>query len=197
VADAPRRPDQVPPPQGLPNQDLPNKDLPNKGLRLRAEDAEDLAVISACLQDALVAVRDLAYDRVERRFMLVANRFCWERSGSGAQEGAQEGTRFERTLCGVMFDEIDGVAYRGFHRSEEDRILSLLAIRPISGPISGQPPADASVAGVAPARAVIDLEFAGAAAIRLSGAAISCRAQDFGEPWPSPWRPGHQLDEQG
>ena len=29
-------------------------------LKLRAEDADDLAVISACLQDALVAVRDLA-----------------------------------------------------------------------------------------------------------------------------------------
>ena len=29
-------------------------------LKLRAEDAEDLAVISACLQDALVPVRDLA-----------------------------------------------------------------------------------------------------------------------------------------
>ena len=30
-------------------------------LKLRAEDTEDLAVISACLQDALVPVRDLAY----------------------------------------------------------------------------------------------------------------------------------------
>ena len=27
-----------------------------RGMRLRAEDAEDLAVIAACLQDALVAV---------------------------------------------------------------------------------------------------------------------------------------------
>jgi len=36
-------------------------------LRLRAVDAEDLAVISACLQDALVSVRDLAYDRDARR----------------------------------------------------------------------------------------------------------------------------------
>ena len=43
---------------------------PDEGaaLKLRAEDAEDLAVISACLQDALVAVRDLAYDPEERSF---------------------------------------------------------------------------------------------------------------------------------
>ena len=55
-------------------------------LRLRAEDAEDLAVISACLQDALVSVRDLAYDRAARNFMLVANRFRWE-GGAGEQAG--------------------------------------------------------------------------------------------------------------
>jgi hypothetical protein len=144
------------------------------GLRLRAEDAEDLAVISACLQDALVAVRDLAYDRDARTFMLVANRFRWEGSGLAAQ-----GRLFERTLCGVVFEAIDEVAYRGFRRSEEDRILALLAIRPIFGASGG----------------TIDLEFAAGAAIRLTAAAIRCRARDFGEPWPTVWQPGHPLDE--
>src|SRR5580765_8188258 len=105
---------------------------PQGELRLRAEDGEDLAVISACLQDALVAVRDLAYDQGARNFVLVANRFRWE---GGAAEG--EGSPFERTLCGIIFDEIDSVAYRGFHRSEEDRILALLAIRPNFGPGTG------------------------------------------------------------
>jgi hypothetical protein len=149
-------------------------------LRLRAEDAEDLAVISACLQDALVTVRDLAYDRDARNFVLVANRFRWE---GGAAEGA--GTPFERTLCGVAFDEIDGVAYRGFQRSAEDRILALLSIRPIFGPGSNAK------------GGVIDLEFAAGATIRLSAAAIRCRARDFGEPWPTAWQPGHPLDEPG
>jgi hypothetical protein len=139
------------------------------GLRLRAEDAEDLAVISACLQDALVAVRDLAYDRATRTFVLVANRFRWEEGGNG---------RFERTLCGIAFDEVEGAAYRGFQRSEEDRILSLLAMRSSRQPTG----------------ATIDLEFAGAATIRLTAAAIRCRARDLGEPWPTVWRPGHPLD---
>lgn len=141
------------------------------GLRLRGEDAEDLAVISACLQDALVSLRDLAYDRDARTFMFVANRFRWE-----------GGAPYERTLCGVAFDDIDGVAYRGFHRGEEDRILALLAIQPMSGP-------PAAKAGV-----TIDLEFAGGATIRLSAAKISCRARDLGEPWPTVWQPEHSLD---
>ena len=154
---------------------------PGRELRLRAEDAEDLAVISACLQDALVSVRDLAYDQVARNFVLIANRFRWE--GGGAEEAAEgEGTPFERTLCGIIFDEIDGVAYRGFHRSEEDRILALLAIRPNFGPGAGS------------GSGLIDLEFAAGATIRLTAAAIRCRARDFGEPWPTQWQPGHPLD---
>jgi hypothetical protein len=144
-------------------------------LRLRAVDAEDLAVISACLQDALVSVRDLAYDRDARSFMFVANRFRWEAGGDDTQDDAP----FERILCGVAFDAVESVAYRGFQRSEEDRILSLLAIR----------------AAGRPAGATIELDFAGNAAIRLTAAAISCRARDFGEAWPTAWRPGHQLDD--
>ena len=152
------------------------------GLRLRAEDAEDLAVISACLQDALVAVRDVAYDPAARSFVLVANRFRWEggRSGEATNDAA-----FERTLCGVEFEQIDGVAYRGFNRTEEDRILSLLAIRSTS----------VSTAPTASTGTVIDLEFAGDATIRLSASAVRCRARDFGEPWPTAWQPGHELDD--
>src|ERR1051325_4571288 len=81
-------------------------------LRLRAEDAEDLAVISACLQDALVAVRDLAYDPGAAMFVLVANRFRWEacRSDSGragiGQDGSPRGGTFERVLCGVSFANV-------------------------------------------------------------------------------------------
>jgi hypothetical protein len=147
-----------------------------KGLRLRAVDAEDLAVISACLQDALVAVRDIAYDPAGRSFVLVANRLRRENCGSTGAAG------FERTLCGLEFDEIDRVAYRGFRRSEEDRILSLLAIQ--------SAPAAAGSSAVA-----IELEFAAGATLRMAAAAISCRARDFGEPWPTRWLPDHALDD--
>jgi Protein of unknown function (DUF2948) len=146
---------------------------PEAGLRLRAEDADDLAVISACLQDALVSVRDLAYDRDARSFVFVANRFRWEAGPEG------DAARFERTLCGVAFGEVEGVAYRGFNRSEEDRILSLLAIRPNPATSCG----------------TIDLDFSGGPAIRLTASAIRCHARDFGDPWPTVWQPVHPEDE--
>jgi hypothetical protein len=146
-------------------------------LRLRAEDAEDLAVISACLQDALVAVRDFAYDPAARIFMLVVNRFRWE----DCHPGVRQGGPFERTLCAVIFDNVTGAAYRGFQRSEKDRILCLLAVRSAAGAANASP-------GV-----TIELDFAGQAIIRLTASMLSCRARDFGDPWPTPWQPGHEL----
>jgi hypothetical protein len=140
-------------------------------LKLRAEDAEDLAVISACLQDALVAVRDLAYVPEDRTFLLVANRFRWENGLSPAPGEAA----YERTLCAVTFSEVAAVSYNGFRRTEDSRILSLLAIRPEDG--------------------AVHLEFSGGATIRLEVARILCLATDLGEPWPTQWQPRHDADE--
>src|SRR5215467_5262114 len=103
---------------------MPKAQPAEPGLRLKAEDDDDLAVISACVQDALVSVRDLAYDREARTFVLVANRFRWE-----AAKGDSQARHFERTLCAIAFAEVENVVYRGFQRSEEDRILCLLAVR--------------------------------------------------------------------
>jgi len=143
--------------------------------KLRAEDADDLKVISACLQDALVAVRDLAFVQPDRTFLMVANRFRWERGSRSAQGDAG----YQRTLCGITFGAVAGVSYHGFRRSEDERILSLLAIRPGRG--SG-------------AEAIL-LEFSDGATIRLDAGRILCHAQDLGEPWPTPWQPRHDVDE--
>ena len=46
-------------------------------LKLIVLDADDLAVISAHLQDAVLKVGDLAYLPAERRFAALGNRFDW------------------------------------------------------------------------------------------------------------------------
>jgi hypothetical protein len=143
-------------------------------LKLRAEDADDLAVLSATLQDAVVAVRDLAYLAEEETFILVANRFRWEH---GLRLAPGEGG-FERVLCAITFETVGAVAYRGFRRSDEDRILSLLSLRFEPGSPHG----------------TIHLDFSGGAAIRLAVARISCRSKDLGDPWPTPWRPRHDEE---
>jgi hypothetical protein len=146
---------------------------PDGGLRLRAEDADDLAVISACVQDALVSVRDLTYDRVARTFTLVANRFRWEGQG-GVPSSAPA---FERTHAALTLTGVKSVSYRGFRRSDEDRILALLALR-----VGDKP-------------GTVDLEFSGKAAVRIVIDRLNVRVTDIGEPWPTAWQPDHAAGE--
>ncbi|HWD57482.1 MAG TPA: DUF2948 family protein [Stellaceae bacterium] len=146
---------------------------PDTRLLLRAEDAEDLAVISAVVQDALISVKDLTYERAERRFTVVANRFRWESRPDGADGGAA----FERTLCALSFAGVASVSYRGFRRRDDERILSLLAIRPGNKP------------------GTIELEFSGGAALRLAVSEIRVYATDRGDAWPTAWQPDHEAGD--
>jgi hypothetical protein len=138
-------------------------------LKLRAEDEEDLAVISAILQDALVAVGEMAWLPEEERFVLVANRFRWEPPLSGPRQN------FERRWAGLRLDGVRAVRRRGFHPRDSERLLVLLAIRAEPG--------------------VIYLDFAGGSSIRLEVERILCHLDDFGEPWPTRWRPRHPVED--
>jgi hypothetical protein len=138
-------------------------------LKLRAEDAADLAVLSAVLQDALLPVVDMAFLAEEQRFVLVANRFCWECASRGEKDG------FERVLTGVTFDAVSSVKVKGFSPSDRDRILEVLAI-------------------VAEPGAII-IDFSGRDCVRLEVERIACHLEDLGEPWPTPWRPAHPVAE--
>jgi hypothetical protein len=137
-------------------------------LKLRAEDPEDLRILAAVLQDALVPVCDMEYLTDEKRFIAVANRFKWEAAADGARQS------YERTLTGLCFEEVSAVRTKGFSRADRDRILNLLTI-------------DAEPAAVT-------FAFSDGASLRLDVAAIRCHVQDIGEPWPTPWRPDHPLD---
>ncbi|BBK31486.1 DUF2948 family protein [Stella humosa] len=138
-------------------------------LKLRAVDAEDMSVISACLQDAIVTLGDMTWERESGRFLLVASRFCWE----GCRDA--EGGLLERVHAGVCFDGVTGVRHRGVDQSKREALLSLLATTPVEGGIH--------------------LEFAGGATIRLEAEEILCHLQDIDEPWPTQWRPSHPLEE--
>lgn len=156
-------------------------------LKLRARDREDYAVVSAVLQDALVAVRDMTWLTGEKRFVMVTNRFRWERrvpAGDLPDQPAEPGPAhgeddarfedaplYERVHCGVTFDRVEGVHYRGFSKQAGARILELLAVV-------------ADETG-------LTVTFAGDAALRLQGRHVVCHLEDLGDPWPTHWRPSH------
>ena len=137
-------------------------------LKLRAEDGEDIAVLSAVLQDALVAVGEMAWLPDEHRFVLVANRFRWEPDDPAPR-------RFERTLAGLRIDAVTSVQRRGFSPRDTERLLVLLAIRAEDK--------------------TLYLDFAGDCSVRVEVERIDCRLDDLGEPWPTRWRPRHPIDD--
>jgi hypothetical protein len=138
-------------------------------LRLRAEDEEDLAVVSAILQDALVAVGEMAWLPEEKRFVLVANRFRWEPPGSVSRQD------FERCMTGLRIDAVTAVQRRGFRPRDRERLLVLLAIQAEPG--------------------ALRLDFAGGSSIRLEVERILCHLDDLGEPWPTQWQPKHPVND--
>jgi hypothetical protein len=145
------------------------------GLKLRAADAEDLAVISAILQDSLVTIGEMAYLPDESRFVLVANRFKWE------PEAGPSSSKSERVLTGLCIDGVKAVSRRGFSPRDGDRILSLLALH--------------AEGDEAPATLILD--FAGGSSVRLEVGQILCHLDDLGEPWPTRWRPKHPVADAG
>lgn len=141
-------------------------------LKLKALDAEDVTVLSSILQDALVALGDIVFLPEEKRFVFVANRFVWEKCVDVTlpPEAATRDVYF-RVHCGVTFEQVNSVKTRGINRTDKASLLELLAIKPEG--------------------AVVELLFAGGAAIRLETEALSAHAADIDEPWPTPWRPRH------
>ena len=156
-----------------------------KRLRLRAEDDEDLTVISACLQDAVVAVGDIAYLPAESRLAMVINRFCWEQAATRtAEPGQTQGPGSQRVLAGLCLETVRGVKTQGIDRAKRGQLLELLSIRAL--------PAEA---GTAPGACVVELQFSGGRALRVSAERLALRFEDLEEPYPTPWRPHHELDE--
>ena len=86
-------------------------------LHLWAQDADDLVVISATLQDAVLKAEDMSFEKGRRVFAFMANRFCWE-------HGQREKTR---TRCGVHFENVFAVQSKNISQ-KSDQPLSLLAI---------------------------------------------------------------------
>jgi hypothetical protein len=135
-----------------------------KPLKLMAEDARDLEVISAMMQDALTSLAEMRFEPRKRRFVAMLNRYARER-GEGVR------VRAALKLEGVLVVRTSGI-------DQEDRrgLLPLLALT-----------ADESADGVCR----LTLAFAGGGAIRLEAECVDAALSDVGPSWRTPRRPRH------
>ena len=105
-------------------EDARFEDGAQKPLRLKAEDADDLAAISAVLQDSVLPVSEMAWQAQERRFGLLANRFRWEDADAAARAGRPQ----ERVQSMLVIDGVLRVRRSGFDPRDKDQVISLLSI---------------------------------------------------------------------
>jgi hypothetical protein len=139
-------------------------------LKLIAMDSDDLAVISAHCQDAVLKAGAIKFHAREQRLILAMNRFVWERPGKGG--------KWERRQAVLHFDRVSKVLAKGVDRRNKDQVLELLAI--------------AFVGAEAPAGHV-ELAFAGGATLRADVECLEARLSDLDAAWETGSRPAHEA----
>jgi len=143
------------------------------GPTLAAQDAEDLEILSAQLQDAVARVGDLVWLPKARRFAALFNRFKWEE--------AEKAGGAVRVRTGLNFERVMSAKSRNIRYGDPDAVLSLLAIQ--YAPKSADDPAGA-----------VDLVFSGGGEIRLDVECLEVSLSDLSDEWAARGRPIHPLE---
>ena len=100
------------------------EDGAERPLRLRAETAEDLAVISALVQDAVGQTSEIAWARRRHRFTALLNRFRWEDAAAAERQGRP----FERVQALLDVEGVLRVRAAGIDPGDRDLVFDLLAV---------------------------------------------------------------------
>jgi hypothetical protein len=143
-------------------------------LKLVALDNEDIEVVSAHTQDALVKVGDIMWRPAEKRLIVVIKRFDWESVQGLAPP-------YRRRLAALRFERVNGFKQRDVACSAKDTVLNLLAIE--------FTPTDAP-------GGFVTLTFSGGAALRLEVECLEAELADLGPVWATAACPAH-MDEAG
>jgi hypothetical protein len=139
-------------------------------LKLMAEDAADLEIIGAAVQDALVRVGEINVDKRARRFAMLISRFRWEEAGATGP--------FERIRAALSFESVLGIKSRKVRLDSKDALASLLSV---SFTPAEEPPGG-----------IVRLVLAGGGEIELEVECLDALLMDLGATWQTPRRPDHE-----
>ena len=133
-------------------------------------DEEDLEVVSAHVQDAVVKAAEVVWRPQEKRLVVPINRFDWE----GAQGEQPE---FRRRRAALRFERVLSCKYREV--DGKDAVLNLLAVE---------------FSETDAPSGVVTLTFSGGAAIRLDVECLEAELADLGPTWTAVACPAHAID---
>ena len=133
-------------------------------LKLIAQDDEQLTILSSLAQDSIIKSNEMGYDKKNKRFALLMNRYRHEEENPS------------RIRTAIHFDYVESIKSVGIDKESKDEILVLLAIRfEIKSKPSGS----------------IFLEFSDNKSISFDVESVEAFLTDMGEPWKISNRPDH------
>jgi hypothetical protein len=141
-------------------------------LKLLATSDEDLRVVSAHLQDAIVSTQDIISLKKNRIFLIQLNRFMWE----DVEKGIFRKNKRIRTV--LKFDNVISVLSKNINTNESINFLDFLTIE--SNLLT-----DNSYE--------IKLIFSGNTMIKIKAEVIDVTLDDQGAPWESKIQPKHNF----
>jgi Protein of unknown function (DUF2948) len=138
-------------------------------LKLIALDRDDLAVVSAHLQDAVTKNADIRWRPSEKRFVIGLNRFDWEAALGQAPE-------YRRRAAALRFERVLSCKARNIVSERKDGVLNLLTVE--------------FAERDAPA-GVVTLTFSGGGVLRLEVECLEAELCDLGQVWATTACPDH------
>ena len=142
-------------------------------LKLVALDNDDLKILSAHLQDAVLKLSDMAYIPSEQRFAAILSRFDWL---SEADENRQGNLR--RCKCALRFDRVKRAQVQKIQPGSNSASLSFWP---------------SPMKSLDPPSGFVTLYFAGGGAVRLEVECIEAELRDLGVAWKTAVMPQHSV----
>lgn len=143
-------------------------------LRLMAADSDDLRVISALCQDAVIQTSETSWKAARREFALLLNRFRWEYHAN------RPGQPAERVQSTLVVNDVTRVRASGVDPRDRELIMSLLSLE---------------FAPAEDGQGVLTLVLAGDGEIALDVESLNLTLTDVTRPYLAPSRkaPDHEV----
>ena len=143
-----------------------------KNLKLIARTIDDLRVISAHLQDAIVNIKDIANLKKNKIFLMQLSRFMWE----DVEKGVFRKNKRIRTV--LKFENVINVHSKNINRSKKDKFLDFLTLETNKMPDNNYE---------------MRIVFAGDLIIKITSEVIEVTLDDQGEAWETKNTPKHKV----
>ena len=142
------------------------------GLNLTGKNNKDLKVLSAYLQDSVVAIRDIVFLKQNKSFVMIVNRFMWEDAEKEVFKDSK------RIRSAVKFEGVIKVRSKNINQKNKNKPLEYLAMECDSDNVGNKK---------------ISIFFSGNSAITIISEVVEVVMNDLGDSWHVKHIPKHKI----